>query len=74
MSRNGPRKGPHHKPPKYSPYAGPTTCLRCEREFHSWDRRQNRLCLICRETIEREPSEEEPWPLPIRRPRQRNDG
>jgi hypothetical protein len=31
-------------PPKRNPYAGLTTCLRCNREFQSWDRRQNRLC------------------------------
>jgi hypothetical protein len=58
MSRKGPGKGPQRRAPKDSPYAGLVTCLRCDREFWSWDRRQNRLCLICRETIDREPSEE----------------
>lgn len=57
-------KGPHRKPPKHSPYAGRITCLRCEREFHSWDRRQNRLCVYSREAIEEAPSEETTRPLP----------
>jgi hypothetical protein len=74
MSRTGPRKGPHRRTPKDSPYAALTTCLRCNREFWSWDRRQNRLCLSCRHELDREPSEE-PWPpfrLPPRRPRNRD--
>jgi hypothetical protein len=25
-------------------YAGPTTCLRCDQTFWSWDRRHNCLC------------------------------
>jgi hypothetical protein len=76
MSRKGPPKGPHRRTPKDSPYAGRTTCLRCDREFWSWDRRQNRLCLSCRETIDREPSEEPrpPFRLPTRRPRTQDDG
>jgi hypothetical protein len=70
------RKGPHRRAPKDNPYAGYVTCLRCDREFWSWDRRQNRLCLICRETIDREPSEEPrpPIRLPIRRSHLREDG
>jgi hypothetical protein len=70
MSQKGPRKGPHRRAPKGSPYAGPAQCLRCDREFWSWDRRQNRLCLLCRQTIDREPSEEPrpPFHLPTRRP------
>ena len=51
-------------PMKHQPYAGTTTCLRCDKKFQSWDRRHNRLCRRCRETIEREPSEEPPQPLP----------
>jgi hypothetical protein len=64
------------KPSKPSPYAGPTTCLRCEKTFESWDRRQNRLCLRCRETIDREPSEEPhlPFRAPTRRGRNRDEG
>jgi len=31
--------------------AGPTTCLRCDREFQSWDRRHNRLCPSCLQAI-----------------------
>jgi hypothetical protein len=76
MIRKGPLKGPHRRAPKHSPYAGPTTCLRCDREFQSWDRRHNRLCPPCREALEREPSDESPHPLPrsMRRPRTQDDG
>jgi hypothetical protein len=31
--------------------AGPTTCLRCDQTFWSWDRRQNRLCPSCLQAI-----------------------
>jgi hypothetical protein len=74
MSRQPPRR--RQKSPKYTLYAGPTTCLRCDQEFWSWDRRRNRLCLSCREAIDREPSEEPPAPFhhPTRRPRNRDDG
>jgi hypothetical protein len=44
-------------------YTGPTTCLRCDTVFESWDRRQNRLCESCREAIEIEPSDELSYPL-----------
>jgi predicted amidophosphoribosyltransferase len=76
MDRKGPLKGPHRKPPKAGPYAGPIPCLRCDREFQSWDRRHNRLCPRCRETLEREPSEEpsHALPMPIRRSRTQEDG
>ena len=76
MSRKGRRKAPQRRAPKDSPYAGATTCLRCDREFWSWDRRQNRLCLICRETIDQEPSGEATITRsrPLRRPRNRDDG
>jgi hypothetical protein len=76
MSRKGPRKGPQRRAPKGSPYAGPATCLRCDQEFWSWDCRQNRLCLSCRETIAAEPSDEDEQPLhaPWRRPQNRDDG
>jgi predicted amidophosphoribosyltransferase len=68
------RPGRHHeKPQKLSPYAGPTTCLRCDKTFESWDRRQNRLCPNCRETIEEQPSDEPSYPvlIPNRRFRHR---
>jgi hypothetical protein len=71
MSRKGPRKGPHRRTPKGSPYAGHAPCLRCEQEFWSWDRRQNRLCPRCKNELDQEPSEEPRHPLPpsLRRPR-----
>ena len=48
-------------------YAGLTTCLRCNRRFYSWDRRQNRLCLSCRERLDRAPSDEDSYAVPKRR-------
>jgi hypothetical protein len=74
MSRQPPRR--YEKPPKPTAYAGPTTCLRCDHTFQSWDRRQNRLCPRCRDAIEEEPSEEPSYdlPTPIRRSRTREDG
>jgi hypothetical protein len=45
-------------PPKLSPYAGPTSCLRCDTAFESWDRRQNRICPRCREAMAEQPSDE----------------
>jgi hypothetical protein len=39
-------------------YAGPTTCLRCDQEFRSWDRRHNRLCPRCRQLLNAQPSDE----------------
>jgi hypothetical protein len=79
MNRKGSPKGSHRKTPNPTPtaYAGPTTCLRCEKTFESWDRRQNRLCPHCRETIGREPSAEEPRPpfhSPTHRGRNRDEG
>jgi PHP family Zn ribbon phosphoesterase len=69
------RPGRHHeKPPKLGPYAGQTTCLRCEKTFQSWDRRQNRLCPNCREAIAAEPSEEPSYELTPRRFRRRDTG
>jgi hypothetical protein len=55
MSRQPPRR--RQKPPPTS-YAGRTTCLRCDKVFESWDRRQNRLCDACRQTISEQPSDE----------------
>jgi predicted amidophosphoribosyltransferase len=51
-------------------------CLRCDREFRSWDRRQNRLCPRCKNELDQEPSEDPPHelPTPIRRSRLREDG
>jgi hypothetical protein len=73
MRRHPPRR--RQTPPKPTSYAGPTTCLRRDDVFDSWDRRQNRLCPRCREAIEAEPSEEpsHDLPLSIRRPRTRDD-
>ena len=50
-------------PHKRSPYAGLIPCLRCDRYFYSWDRRQNRLCDPCRYDIDQAPSEEEAYPV-----------
>jgi hypothetical protein len=61
------------KPSKPSPYAGPTTCLRCEKTFESWDRRQNRLCTPCLEAIAAMASEEPSYQLSPRQPRKRED-
>jgi hypothetical protein len=61
MSRRPPRR--YEKPQKPGPYGGPTTCLRCDKTFESWDRRQNRLCPGCREAIEADPSEEPSYDL-----------
>jgi hypothetical protein len=51
------------KSPKPTAYAGPTTCLRCDARFESWDRRQNRLCPSCHQAIEAQPSDEPSYPL-----------
>jgi len=63
------------RPEKHHPYAGPTTCLRCDHAFRSWDRRQNRLSPSCREAIEAEPSYEPVTrlPAPLRRSRHSHD-
>jgi hypothetical protein len=61
------------KSPKPSAYAGPTTCLRCDKVFESWDRRQNRLCQTCRETIAAEPSDEPSHSVPKRKGRPHDD-
>jgi hypothetical protein len=64
------------KPPKPTAYAGPTTCLRCDDVFMSWDRRQNRLCERCRQAIASEPSAEPSYPVrpPKRRFRDVDEG
>jgi hypothetical protein len=51
---------PEFKRPKFTPtaYTGPTICLRCDQQFQSWDRRQNRLCGVCLQTIAEQPGEE----------------
>jgi hypothetical protein len=54
-------------------YGGVTTCLRCDRHFYSWDRRQNRLCQDCREYLDRMPSEEDSHTPPKRRHRPLDD-
>jgi hypothetical protein len=58
---------------KPSPYAGPTTCLRCDKTFESWDRRQNRLCTPCLDAIAEAASEEPSYQLSPRRFRHRED-
>jgi hypothetical protein len=75
MSHKGPRKAYHHKilNPTPTTYAGPTTCLRCEKTFESWDRRQNRLCTRCLEAIAEMASEEPSYQLSTRQPRKRDD-
>jgi hypothetical protein len=72
MSRKPPRR--YEKPLERNPYTGPTTCLRCDKQFWSWDRRQNRLCSVCREAIAAEPSDEPPLPVPTRWFRHLNEG
>ena len=57
MSRKNPFKSPHRRVQKPNAYVGPTICLRCEKTFESWDRRQNRLCPSCREYLDQNPSE-----------------
>jgi hypothetical protein len=61
MSRNPPRR--RLKPSKRNLFAGPSTCLRCDEAFESWDCRQNRLCPRCRQAIEEQPSEEPRYSL-----------
>lgn len=48
--------------PQDSPFAGSVKCLRCNRRFHSWDRRHNRLCTGCKEALH-----ERPAPAPVYR-------
>jgi hypothetical protein len=48
-------------------YAGPTTCLRCDQPFQSWDRRYNRLCPRCRQLLTTQPSDEVRHAVPTRR-------
>jgi DNA-directed RNA polymerase subunit RPC12/RpoP len=47
--------------------AGPTTCLRCDQKFRSWDRRHNRLCPHCRTVLKTQPSDETSYRAPTRR-------
>ena len=71
-TRMGQRPGHGRQKPKKSVvYAGPTTCLRCDRVFESWDRRQNRLCEACRQAIAERPPGELPHSIqkPRRQPR-----
>jgi hypothetical protein len=72
MNRQPPRR--HETPPTRNPYMGPITCLRCDRMFLSWDRRQNRLCPGCHEAIAEEPSEEPTYDVSPRRFGRRDEG
>ena len=47
-------------------YAGPTTCLRCDHTFRSWDRRHNRLCQLPA-VFNTQPSDEISYRAPTRR-------
>ena len=60
----------HRQKPTPTEDAGPTTCLRCDEIFQSWDRRQNRLCRRCRQVIDTQSSEEvsQVIEMPRRRP------
>jgi hypothetical protein len=51
-------QGRRQKSPKPTSYAGPVSCLRCDAEFRSWDRRQNRLCPSCQEALKVRPAAE----------------
>jgi uncharacterized paraquat-inducible protein A len=57
MGQHSPRR-PRQNPATPRSYAGPTTCLRCDARFQSWDRRQNRFCPRCRQLLAAQPSEE----------------
>jgi hypothetical protein len=70
MGQRPGRRQPRHP----TTYAGLTICLRCDAEFMSWDRRQNRLCARCRDAIERDPSGEPEYRMPKRRGRPPRDG
>ena len=59
----GQRPGRGRQKPPPTSYAGLITCLRCDNVFASWDRRQNRLCDACRQTIEQQPSDEPTHPI-----------
>jgi DNA-directed RNA polymerase subunit RPC12/RpoP len=48
-------------------YAGPTTCLRCDQPFRSWDRRHNCLCPHCRHLLHTQPSDNTNYRVPTRR-------
>jgi hypothetical protein len=54
----------HQPPAPRLSYAGPTTCLRCDQTFRSWDRRHNRLCPRCRQSLSTQPSNETSHRLP----------
>jgi DNA-directed RNA polymerase subunit RPC12/RpoP len=56
-----------HTPAPRVSYAGPTTCLRCDQRFRSWDRRHNRLCPRCRQLLKTQPSDEVSYAAPTRR-------
>lgn len=50
MTTKPKRKYTHSKPKaKKSPYAGETTCLKCESKFFSLNKREFRICPRCKE-------------------------
>lgn len=55
-----------HRNFAHNAYAGPVTCLRCDKTFRSWDRRHNRLCPVCHDTIRELPAAEDSYPTPNR--------
>jgi hypothetical protein len=60
----GQRPGRGRQKPPPTSYAGLIPCLRCDKPFESWDRRQNRLCDACRQAIAERPPGEPPYPIP----------
>lgn len=71
----GQRPGRGRQKPTPTSYAGRIPCLRCDKVFESWDRRQNRLCDACGQTIAEQPSDEPAYSIakPRRRPRGPDD-
>ena len=74
-TRMSQRPGHGRQKPTPTAYAGLTTCLRCDKVFESWDRRQNRLCGACRQAMAERPPGEPPYTIaePRRLPRRYED-
>jgi predicted amidophosphoribosyltransferase len=71
----GQRPGRGRRKPTPTSYAGRIPCLRCDKPFESWDRRQNRLCDACGQAIAEQPSDEPAYAIakPRRLPRGPDD-